>query len=407
MSGSSSGSSRFCRTTFGVHYDKDLLNAPGAMMKEGLPDMEARYEGSEVRPGWERNTSVVVGDLFDHHDNPLDLCGRGALKRAVRAWNEFGLDPVIGIELECFAFTHNENGRIIPYPTPGAVVYGTGAFADPLRFTEAIWDKACELGFKLEMLTAEYDAPQFEFTLGCDSAVNAVDDIFLFRLMAREIALEFGVLLSFLPKPMAAAGGSGMHVNLSFRTDDGTNALGDRNGTEPEEINDLAKGCLAGFMRHHKGLAGLVAPTANSYARLQPASLSGYWQNWGGDHRGVTARVSSETGAKARLEHRMADCSANPYIAVAAVLQAARLGVSGSYKLQPAETGDCFDKVDAKSGVAPNLAKAMDDLERDTELANAVGRGLVDNLLFMKRKEFQKTRDLEGEELRDFYIHFI
>ncbi len=402
-----SGSSRFCRSTFGVHYDKELLNAPGAMMMEGLPDMEARYFQEEIRPGWEPNMSVVIGDLYDHLGYPLELCGRRALKRAVSDWGALDLTPIVGIELECFAFTHDEYGRIIPYATPGAVVYGTGAFTDPLRFTEAIWEKACELGFRLEMMTAEYDAPQFEFTLGCDTAVKAVDDIFLFRLMARELALEYGVLLSFLPKPLATGGGSGMHINLSFRTADGQNALALEDGNITEEVNELARGCLSGFMHHHRGLAGLLAPTANSYGRLQPASLSGYWQNWGGDHRGVTARVSTERGNKARLEHRMADCSANPYVAVAAVLQAARLGVANGYPLQPAETGDCFDQVDARIGVAPNLNKAMADLEKDRALTEAVGQMLVDNLVFMKRKEHRKTRDLEGEELRDFYIHFI
>ncbi len=404
---SGEGSSRFCRTTFGIHYDKDLLPAPGAMMMEGLPDMEARYVAEDIRNGWERKTFVVVGDLYDNRGAPLDLCGRGALRRSVAKWKERGLSPQVGIELECFAFTSEQDGSLVPYGTPGAVVYGTGAYCDPLRFTEAIWDVAREIGFEIECLMAEYDAPQFEFTLKFDDALRAVDDVFLFQLMAREVALEFGVVLSFLPKPIPEAGGSGMHVNFSFADADGSNALanGEQGGTG--NMNDLAKGCIAGLVHHHKGLAGLLAPTSNSYARLQPGCLSGYWKNWGGDHRGVTTRISEEGGSKTRIEHRMADASANPYIAVASVLCAARLGVENGYELQAPESGDCFDRSDAKTGVAKDLHGAMDDLESDSALSAAVGRPLVENLIYMKRKEFKKTRDLEGDELRDFYIHFI
>jgi len=313
----------------------------------------------------------------------------------------------VGLELEAFALVANEQGRLVPYDAPGGVVYGTGPFADPMRFNDAIWEKAHELGFRLDMITSEFDTPQFEYTLTFDEAVRAVDDIVLFRLMAREIALEHGILLSFMPKPIAEAGGSGLHINFSFSDVEGRNALahGDKGG--PDHMNDLARGCVAGLMHHHKALAGLIAPTANSYQRLQPASLSGYWQNWGGDHRGVTTRVSGEGGAKARLEHRMADASANPYTAVAAVLQAARLGVAQKYPLPPREQGDCFDKTDAREGVANGLGRAIDDLEADTALVEAVGAELVANHAFMKRKEVRKTRDLEGDGLRDFYVHFV
>ena len=398
---------RFCRATFGVHYDRDLLNAPGAQVYEGLPDMELVWLHDDIRPGWEPHCRVVLGDLYDAAGAPLALCPRGALKRAVAEWEALGLTPKVGIELEAFALQADDRGRLEPYDAPGGVVYGTGPFADPLRFNDRIWEMAEDLGFALEMVTAEFDSPQFEYTLTFDDAVKAVDDIVLFRLMAREIALEYGIVLTFMPKPVAEAGGSGMHINFSFLDRSGGNALsaGPRGG--PEHMNDLARGCLAGLMQHHRGLAGLIAPSANSYMRLQPGSLSGYWRNWGGDHRNVTTRISSEGGAKARLEHRMADGSANPYTAVAAVLQAARLGVVNGYALPPMETGDGFDRTDAKDSTAIDLKGAIDDLERDRALVDAVGPELVANHVFMKRKEVRKTRDLEGDALRDFYVYFL
>lgn len=398
---------RFCRSVFGTHYDRDLLNAPGAMVYQGLPDMELKWRHDDIRDSWDENTQIVLGDLYDDAGAPLPLCPRGALKRAVAAWQARGLTPKVGIELEAYALQGDEAGRLEPYDTPGGVVYGTGPFADPLRFNDRIWEMAEKLGFSLDMITAEFDSPQFEYTLTFDDAVKAVDDIVLFRLMAREVALEYGVVLTFMPKPIAEAGGSGMHINFSFADETGGNALSSGPLGGPDHMNDLARGCLAGLLHHHKGLAGLIAPTANSYLRLQPGSLSGYWRNWGGDHRNVTTRISSEGGPKARLEHRMADASSNPYTAVAAVLQAALLGVENGYALPPIETGDGFEKTDAREGTATDLKGAIADLEKDTALAEAVGADLVANHVFMKQKEARKTRDLEGDALRDFYVYFI
>ncbi|TNF59800.1 MAG: glutamine synthetase [Rhodobacteraceae bacterium] len=401
------GETRFCLGTFGTHYDKDLLDAPHAKVKAGLPDMGLHWRHDDIRDGWEPATKVVLGDLVDEDGAPLSLCPRGALKRAVAAWAKRGLTPKIGIELEAFALQADDQGRLMPYDAPGGVVYGTGPFADPLRFNDRIWEVADDLGFRLDMITSEFDSPQYEYTLTFDDAVKAVDDIVLFRLLAREIALEYGIVLTFLPKPIAEAGGSGMHINFSFADEAGGNALSTGPKGGPDHMNDLARGCIAGLIHHHRGLAGLIAPTASSYLRLQPGSLSGYWRNWGGDHRNVTTRISGEGGAKARLEHRMADASANPYTAVAAVLQAALLGVENGYALPPMETGDGFDRMDATEGVANDLAGAVADLAQDRALAEAVGAELVANHVYMKEKEVRKTRDLEGDALRDFYVWFV
>ena len=398
---------RFCRSTFGVHYDKDLLPAPGAMMMEGLPDMELRWKAEDIRDCWEGGTQIVLGDLYDTEGAPLPMCPRGALRRAIAAWEGKGLTPKVGIELEAFAFIHDDDGKLVPYDSLGGVVYGTGPFTDPCGFNDAIWDVAEELGFNLDMITAEYDSPQFEYTLTFDNALRAVDDIILFRQMAREVALNEGVILTFMPKPIVEAGGSGMHINFSFTDADGNNALSTGGKGGPEHLNDLARGCLAGLLHHHKGLAGLIAPTANSYDRLQPGSLSGHWQNWGGDHRNVTTRISSEGGAKARLEHRMADASSNPYTAVAAVLQAALLGVQNGYDLQPMETGDGFVETDATIGAASDLGAAVADLSADTVLSAAVGEGLVANHVFMKQAEVEKTKDLDADAMRGFYIYYM
>jgi glutamine synthetase len=401
----SDGSSRFAQALYGVHFDRDLLPSPGSRMLEGAPDMMAAYKKSDIRASWNENEKLVVGDLKQWDGTPVPMCGRTSLKKAVADWNKLGLKAKVGLEIETYAFTRDAEGKWQPYDTPHSYVYSTGQFADPRGMVDAIWQAAEVAGFALESVTTEYDTPQFEFTLKYDYAVKAVDDHFLFRLMMREIALEHGVLLTCLPKPFATKGGSGTHVNFSFLDKKGKNAVGDP--ADDNKMTKLAKGCVAGLMHHHRGMAGLIAPIVNSYARLKPATMSGYWCNWGGDHRGVTTRVSAETGAKARIEHRMGDGAANPYVLVSTVLQAARLGFINGYELPPRETGDCFEHTTATSAAPDNLSEAMDELEKDTALCEAVGQVLCDNQIFMKRAEVEKTKALEGDALRDFYINYI
>ena len=128
---------------------------------------------------------------------------------------------------------------------------------------------------------SEFDAPQFEFALKFDQAVTAIDEIFLFKQMAREIAHRCGLVLTFMPKPIANLSGSGVHFNLSFIDKSGKNLMVAGGGetmadkTNPDKIPPLMRGVIAGLLHHHRGLAGILAPSVNSYNRLKPASLVG------------------------------------------------------------------------------------------------------------------------------------
>jgi glutamine synthetase len=145
-------------------------------------------------------------------------------------------------------------------------------------------------------------------------------------------------------------------------------------------------------MRHHKAIAGLTAPNAAATLRLQPASLSGYWCNWGGDNRNVTAarqRGGRQEGPAGTPDGRRQRRTPTPRWRRS--FRPALLGYEGKYDLQPKETGDGFTGNDAEHGVAASLTEAIDDLAADTALSAAVGQGLVDNHIFMKRAEVEKT----------------
>lgn len=398
------GAARLCVGAYAVTFSRDLIPAPGAAVETGLPDIEAVFDPDNLRPGWEPHTQVALADL-EFEDEPSGLCGRTALRRAIAEWRELGFDPMIGIEGEAYVFQRNDKGAWVPYDTPGAYVYGTGPFIDPDGLIDDIWATAYKCGLPIESINAEYDAPQFELTLQYTDALKACDDFFLFRTMAREVAYKRGYLLSFMPKPIQGLSGTGLHVNLSFKDKDGNNAM--HGGTRKDQLSKLVSGCIAGLVQHHESMGALIAPLVNSYDRLKPGSLCGYWANWGYDHRGVAVRVSAEEGSAARIEHRVADCAASPYVIVAAVLQAAKLGYLNDYELPPAETGDGLETVNTDRHIADDLPASLDVLEKDDALIDAVGRLLVENFVAVKRAEIEEVKNKSKKEIFDYYSPFI
>lgn len=395
---------RMCMGLYALGYDRQMIPSPESKMLEGLPDLIAEFDKDAIRPSWEDKVAVVVADVLDE-DGPHSLCGRTALKRAVAQWQALKLTPKVGIELEAFLLQPSDDGQWLPYNTPGAYVYGTGPTVDPQGLIDLIWKQSEVCGFGLEAIHSEYDTPQFEFTMICSEALQAIDEVFLFRLMASEICLKAGYKLSFMPKPLSDRGGSGFHINFSLLNEQGENMFFDQG--RDDQLSELSKSCIAGLLHHHKGLAGLIAPTVNSYRRLRPASLAGYWANWGYDHRGVMVRVPAERGVNTRIEYRLADCAANPYIATAATLQCALLGHNNNYSLPAAETGDCLDTVNTDQCVADTLGQALDDLEKDQPLAEAVGKNIVSHFLAIKRAEWQRFLDTTTDWEFNEYIHFL
>ena len=404
LSEAQKGHTRLCVGTYALTYSRQLVAAPGGHLLEGLPDMEVVFDPAHLRPCWDERSRIALGDLR-FREQPFPLCGRSGLRRAVQDWRALGYEPMVGLEMEAYIFARDAEGGWVPYETPGAAVYCTGPFVDPAGLVDDIWDTAERCGLPVESINAEFDAPQFELTLQYRDALTAADDCFLFRQMAREILYRRGFLLSFLPKPIPDRSGSGLHINFSLRDRSGQNAFAVRgpNG----ELPALMQQCIAGLLEHHESMAALLAPIVNSYQRLRPASLSGYWANWGLDHRSVTVRVSAEGGAAARIEHRLGDCAASPYVAIATALQAARLGVSSQAPLPPAETLDALENVSTSRHTPSDLRAALDALEAAPALADAVGSLLVQNFIAIKRAELAELKERSGREIFDYYAHYI
>ena len=109
----------------------------------------------------------------------------------------------MGIEFEAYVLQPDGEGGWERWDTPRSFVYGTGRSADPTGLIDDITRTAWRCGFPLESINAEYDESQFELTLEYDDALKAADEAFLFRVLAREVALSHGLDLTFLGKPLS------------------------------------------------------------------------------------------------------------------------------------------------------------------------------------------------------------
>lgn len=395
---------RHCTGTWALGFNREMTpGTPGSYFFEGLPDMDATFEESSIRPGWEERTAVAVADLT-REGRPVDVSPRGALRRAIGDLEVMGYSPMMGVELEAYLLEPDGAGGWVPISTPGAFVYGTGPSVDPRGIIDELWQMAEQVGIPLEAINSEYDESQFEFTLEYQNALRAADDAFLFKVMARDLTARHGLMWTFLGKPINGRGGSGLHLNISYADSSGANLLCDP--AAHDGLADVARWSIGGMLKHHQGLAGLCAPTVTAYRRLRPGQLSGYWANWGYDHRATTIRIPPERGRATRLEHRLSDGAAPVHVAAAAVLQAARLGIAAKADPGAPESRDGLAEVDATVGTPPDLGAALDALEADHALVEAIGATLVAQHLAVKRTEWERfcaaTTDWELHEYLPF-----
>jgi len=289
----------------------EILEVPGYSSDVGFPDLSTVPSTDSRRPGWEPETDIVIAGL-EYQGKPLALCPRGALQRAIDAWRALGYEPMLGFEMEFYVMRRDEAapGGHSPLDRPNHRVYGVGMGGDvyaadgtSLMFEFFDNAEACELD--LEGVCAEFSPGQMELNMKYGPAMDAADRAFTSREMVREIAHRHGFGATFMGRPISGPfTGSGLHINFSLvPVNGGPNAFDDHNAEHG--ISELARQCLGGMLAHHEGMSLLSAPTVNSYKRLIPGIIAGYWANWGLDNRMSTYRIPGERGAATRIENRM------------------------------------------------------------------------------------------------------
>jgi glutamine synthetase len=374
-------------TTLVMGIDGVIQPVEGYSGDVGFPDMNATAIPATRRSGWEPETDVAVASLT-FGERPVAICPRNALVRAVDAWRAIGLEPHLGYELEFYVFTPDVDspGGWRVAGGPAHRVYGTGPFSDPAGLLITYYDLVEQMDLGLEGVMAEFSPGQMEINLRYGAALDATDRAFVCREMVREVAAGRGYRASFMGRPDATTVGSGLHVNLSMAPiGGGPNAYFDT--SDPHGLSDLARHSMAGLIEHHDSIAGWSAPLVNSYKRLRPGLIAGYWANWGLDNRSSTYRVPGERGGATRIENRMPCGTANPYLAAAAMLNAALLGVVGELPCPEPQVGDGDSVPNTDRHTPHTLAEALAALEGDTAMVDAMGSELVRTHLALRRYE--------------------
>jgi glutamine synthetase len=219
----------------------------------------------------------------------------------------------------------------------------------------------------------------------------------------QEIARHEGLLATFMAKPFNDEGGSGFHLHVSLADDTDQNVFGDPDGADG--LSDVARHAIAGVLAHAPALAAILNPTINSYKRFGPDTLAPWLIDWGLDNRSAMVRIPPERGSGSRMEVRLGDATANPYLAMAAVAGAIYIGIRD--KLEPPAPLEGYGYDPESAPMLPaNLAAALDALEADAALAEVLGEYFVTSFLTYKRNEVERfERFVTDWELREYAYH--
>jgi glutamine synthetase len=255
---------------------------------------------------------------------------------------------------------------------------------------------------------------QFEINFTYSDALTSADRMIFFRMAAGEIAREFGAICTFMPKPLSTRTGSGMHMHISLAHKDRGNLFHDKSDKRKLGLSPLAYCFLAGLLEHAPALTALAAPSVNSYKRLVVGrSLSGAtWApafiSYGDNNRTSMVRVPF-----GRLELRLTDSSANPYLATAAAIVAGMDGIER--QLDPGEphnfnhyTVPIEELAERGIGVLPQtLHEALAALEADPLFAAQLGKEFIQEFIRLKRMEWveyqRHVSDWEVARYLEFY----
>jgi len=224
------------------------------------------------------------------------------------------------------------------------------------------------------------------------------DNVMTYRLTVKEVAQEFGIYATFMPKPVAGVNGSGMHTHQSLFE-------GDRNAffeaTDEYHLSKTAKAYIAGLLRHAPEITLLTNQWVNSYKRLVPGYEAPVYVCWARRNRSALVRVPQYKPGKeeaTRIEYRSPDPACNPYLAFAAMLAAGLAGIEGGYELPPEASNNIYEMSEAERETAgirslpEDLVEAIHQAEGSEVLRTALGEHVHEYLMRNKREEWDSFK---------------
>ncbi|MDH4374736.1 MAG: glutamine synthetase family protein [Ramlibacter sp.] len=281
----------------------------------------------------------------------------------------------------------------------------------PLRIVQ---ETAQALGLPLTSLEIELGPSQVEAVFEATDALTAADQMVLFRSATTQALRRAGYHATFMCRPpFPNIMSSGWHLHQSLvRLADGGNAFmrdASAEGCGPldarRELSDLGSHYLAGLLAHARGMSVFCTPTTNGYGRFQPNALAPQSAVWGRDNRGAMLRVIGGPGDPAtRIENRIGEPAANPYLYMAAQIHAGLDGITR--QLQPPPATDAPYASSADERLPTSLGEALQALRDDGALAAGFGADFVDYLCQIKGLEVDRqaqAQDPQEWQAREFF----
>jgi glutamine synthetase len=266
-----------------------------------------------------------------------------------------------------------------------------GYFDAPPARGRALLGKIMEamgmMGIRYEAYHKEVAPSQYEVDFRYGSAVRIGDATITIKDIIRQYANKEGLVATFMPKPFEAMNGSGMHTHQNLAvSNDGSkeNLFYDK---ARGDLSDIALHYIGGLLHHARAITAITNPTANSYKRLIPGWEAPVNIAWGRKNRTALIRVPYGEPASTRIEYRSPDPSANAYLAFTVMLAAGLDGIEKEMDPGEATEKDLYKPGVSQSFLPGSLKEALDELEEDKVIVDALGKQIMANFLSIKREE--------------------
>ncbi|MEO1681000.1 MAG: type III glutamate--ammonia ligase [Pseudomonadota bacterium] len=343
---------------------------------------------SLIQLPWKPEVGWLAADVH-YNGVPFARAPRVALKAAVAKAVEADMHLKHGVECEFFLVTPQGDAISDPSDIQSKPCYDQDALMRRYDVIAEICTHMLDLGWGPYQNDHEDANGQFEMNWDFADALVTADRHAFFKFMVRSVAERHGLRATFMPKPFAQLTGNGCHAHVSLWNSAGENLF---EGDDALGMSDTARAFLGGLMAHAQGLTAVLNPAVNSYKRLNaPVTSSGAtWSpntvTWAGNNRTHMVRVPGP----GRIELRLPDGAANPYLMPAALLAAGLDGVAKN--TDPGERLDIDmytegHKVEA-ARLPLNLLDAVRALEADTELCNGMGADAAASFIKFKHEEW-------------------
>ena len=369
-----------------------------------LPD-PSTFRVLPWRPRGQHAVARMFCDVLRPGGQSFEGDPRYILKKNLKRAAEMGYTFYVGPELEYFYF--RDAGGTEPLDAGGYFDLTPRDAATDLR-TETVLTLE-DMGIGVEYSHHEVAASQHEIDMRYTDALTMADNVMTYRLVVKEVALNHGVYATFMPKPVFGINGSGMHVHQSLFKGE-SNAFFDK--ADKYNLSPLARGYIAGLLKHAPEITAVTNQWVNSYKRLVPGYEAPVYLSWARRNRSDLIRVPEYRPGRekaTRVEFRSPDPVCNPYLAFSVMLAAGLEGIEKGYQVPDPVEENVYEMSEAEKqkrgiGTLPaNLLEAIHLTEKSELVRKALGEHVFQAFIKNKKIEWDHYRvQVSGYELERY-----